>query len=518
MRLTLRSFRAGRTPCQDCPELARADSGIVCVRDQLYDAQQDEQECPDARDPSKCRCRNAFKYHGFVRVCKDMYGCDGGCAKKLPEQKLVKAEPIQALAVALHGPVQSTPRAESELYAILMAMVHGMSPQLIISDHVNHVHSVHDKYKGCYRALNPRTLNLDMWRLVARAIQVPGGLAPEGPKQLWIEWQPAHARAYTDETNEQKNRRRRNAVADFFANDGRKLHADISTKLTRADVARQWARGVGAATHLQYDRNFNGCDHDIRPQVHPSRSKGKKQVVEVPKEACILRKSPWGQRSVGTSEYRDDINHDDARDSGVSAAERQADTARAAARTMDGASYNERVNKQASSSTLLGQRIFTRTVPEASQRLAQEDAYGHKLYVVGLYPLQYVYCERCNAYTGTRAQNLFRKCTGMRYPSRPVNRLREGHHPDTGAMLATLPRRVTRRDAGYYVWNGNSSPEVTRSIWCENSDAVPVNENACNATAAVPLRSVVPLLSHVVECAQLASGEEDALGLGLCVG
>ena len=66
---------------------------------------------------------------------------------------------------------------------------------------------------------------------------------------------------------------------------------------------------------------------------------------------------------------------------------------------------------------LLGKRIVTSADPEISQPLSQEEAFGHRLYVTGLFPAQYIYCECCNAYTGTRAQNLMKRCKGMTYVS-----------------------------------------------------------------------------------------------------
>ena len=79
-------------------------------------------------------------------------------------------------------------------------------------------------------------------------------------------------------------------------------------------------------------------------------------------------------------------------------------------------------------------------------------------------PLQYFYCEKCNAYTGTCAQNLLTQCKGRVYPSRAVNRRREGKHPDTGVDLDTLPRRITRRDVGLDIWNGVALPVPSESV------------------------------------------------------
>ena len=93
---------------------------------------------------------------------------------------------------------------------------------------------------------------------------------------------------------------------------------------------------------------------------------------------------------------------------------------------------------------------------EYSEPLSQEDAMGHRLYIAGLYPNQYIWCEACNSYTGTRAQKLLRPCTRIRHPSRAIGRLRCGNNPDDDTPLATLPRRVTRRDVGTDVWIGSS--------------------------------------------------------------
>lgn len=142
-----------------------------------------------------------------------------------------------------------------------------------------------------------------------------GGLKKEGPEQLWINWQPAHTRASTHETVDQKNRRRGNAAADTVANDARKLHEDVTNKITRVQwlyhVAKQCATWAGVAAAMQYDGDFEGCDHDVKPKdaCRPKRTKAAR--VEVPPEAKALRKFPWASRSLGTCEYVEDIHCDD---------------------------------------------------------------------------------------------------------------------------------------------------------------------------------------------------------------
>ena len=75
-------------------------------------------------------------------MCVEVFGCDGKCGAKLPVQKKRKVTVIQAVAASLPGPIQTTPRAE--LYAILIAITHGVSPQLIVCDHWNHVKAFWD--------------------------------------------------------------------------------------------------------------------------------------------------------------------------------------------------------------------------------------------------------------------------------------------------------------------------------------------------------------------------------------
>ena len=130
----------------------------------------------------------------------------------------------------------------------------------------------------------------------------------------------------------------------------------------------------------------------------------------------------------------------------------------ATARTIVGSRYNECFDKTVSSSDILGKRLITSVSPEISQPLSQDEAMGHRLFVVGLVPRQFIYCECCHAYTGVRAQNLLRKCKGATYPSRAVRRLSEGVHPDDGTPLCTLPRRLTRLDVGLDVWTGDCLP------------------------------------------------------------
>ena len=75
-----------------------------------------------------------------------------------------------------------------------------------------------------------------------------------GPQMLWVTWQRAHLRASTRETAEQKYLRRGNSAADYFANEGRKLHKAVTRERTRTDylaeVAKSWAQWTGRAAEL----------------------------------------------------------------------------------------------------------------------------------------------------------------------------------------------------------------------------------------------------------------------------
>ena len=92
-------------------------------------------------------------------------------------------------------------------------------------------------------------------------------------------------------------------------------------------------------------------------------------------------------------EYTQDNHHDEvtaiANDNCAKARVARA----AAARTMDGASFNELHNKRVSSAKLHGQRVHTNCIPEWTAPVIQEEALGHRLYVVGLMPRQFIYCE-----------------------------------------------------------------------------------------------------------------------------
>ena len=115
-----------------------------------------------------------------------------------------------------------------------------------------------------------------------------------------------HTRAHRVEDNLQSNWRRGNNSADWFANRGRELHYNIGNIVQNvkflSDRMCEWARWLGSVTHLQYGDDFDGCDHDLSNK-DSRQPKGKRQYVELPDEATVLRRFPWASRSLGTIEY-----------------------------------------------------------------------------------------------------------------------------------------------------------------------------------------------------------------------
>ena len=115
----------------------------------------------------------------------------------------------------------------------------------------------------------------------------------------------------------------------------------------------------------------------------------------------------------------------------------------------------------------MGQRVFSRSVLEANTPLSQEEAYGHKLKIVGLISNQYVhiYCIYIYIYLLRALQRLHWEKGAAPYASmqkkgssRAISRLQQMHHPDVGTKLDTEPRDLTRRDDGYDHWVGTATP------------------------------------------------------------
>ena len=161
----------------------------------------------------------------------------------------------------------------------------------------------------------------------------------------------------------------------------------------------------------------------------------------------------------------------------------------------------------------MGKRLHTSSVPEHSRPLRQDETCGHRLFVTGLKPDQYFYCERCLAYTGVRAQNLMKQCKGASYPSRACKRLQEGRHPDTGMMLSTLPRRLTRKDVGLDMWNSDDLPSA--SAHCESVDTDHAGNSHRDDNTALFERCVT-LPPNCLD--DWYREEDDPLGLGCSLG
>ena len=107
------------------------------MKDLLLDDELTNKENPDDIGP-RCSCRNASNaYHVRSDECKEIGKCDAKCKKKRQDQKRPPAPVRNACYGLPEGLIQSTPRAE--LQAILVAVQEGISPQRIISDHINHV-------------------------------------------------------------------------------------------------------------------------------------------------------------------------------------------------------------------------------------------------------------------------------------------------------------------------------------------------------------------------------------------
>ena len=143
---------------------------------------------------------------------------------------------FQALKATLGGRWQTIPRRE--LMAKYRTIVHGRSPQLVVSDHLNHVRSLIQLARGYLgggklHPLHPMSPDLDVRRMIVAAIQKRGGAFEDGLHMLWYTWQKSHTRATLFDSTEKKEYRCGNSAADRNANEGRQLHSDVSDKLQR---------------------------------------------------------------------------------------------------------------------------------------------------------------------------------------------------------------------------------------------------------------------------------------------
>ena len=119
--------------------------------------------------------------------------------------------------------------------------------------------------------------------------------------------------------------------------------------------------------------------------------------------------------------------------------------------------------------------------------LPQESAMGHRMYVVGMRPNQFFYCEKCGGYTGSRVQKLAAQCQHQRQISQQVMNLMNGLHPTNGMRLDTMPRRMTKRDTGHLTWCGTGAPDATYNAYVlEGSEAVHLSGDSADSPQSPP--------------------------------
>ena len=98
--------------------------------------------------------------------------------------------------------------------------------------------------------------------------------------------------------------------------------------------------------------------------------------------------------------------------------------------------------------------------------LPTDKALGHTMYVAGVKPEQYIWCEMCCAYSGQRVQNLDKHCRGYKSRTQPIQRLNHSCNPTNNRPLATQKRRMTVRDAGLkHGWDLQGSPDATENLY-----------------------------------------------------
>ena len=103
-------------------------------------------------------------------------------------------------------------------------------------------------------------------------------------------------------------------------------------------------------------------------------------------------------------------------------------------------------------------------------------ALGHTMYVAGVKPDQYIWCEMCGAYSGQRVQNLDKMCKCYKARTQPIQRLNQSHNPRNNQPLDIQKRRMTVRDVGLRQgWDLQGSPDATENLYarptvCIDSD------------------------------------------------
>ena len=138
------------------------------------------------------------------------------------------------------------------------------------------------------------------------------------------------------------------------------------------------------------------------------------------------------------------------------------------------------------------------------------------MYVAGVKPDQYIWCEMCGAYSGQRVQDLDKACRGYKARTQPIQRLNQSHNPRNNQPLDIQKRRMTVRDAGLRQgWDLQGSPDATENLYANLTTGAGERVSCIDNhlfDGLGDLRS--PLTSHYV----ITSEEENPLDHELTLG
>ena len=149
--------------------------------------------------------------------------------------------------------------------------------------------------------------------------------------------------------------------------------------------------------------------------------------------------------------------------------------------------------------------------------LPANKALGHTMYVAGVRPEQYIWCELCGAYSGQRVQNLDKSCRGYKPRTQAVQRLNMSCNPTNNRPLAISKRRMTVRDVGMkHGWDLQGSPLATENLYA--SQMLRTDNDLHSADRQLYARVTqedTPSTHHFI----IASDEEenDPFGHGMCL-
>ena len=88
------------------------------------------------------------------------------------------------------------------------------------------------------------------------------------------------------------------------------------------------------------------------------------------------------------------------------------------------------------------------------------------MFVAGVKPAQYLWCEMRGAYSGQRVQLFDKQCKGYKPRAQPIQKLNLSRNPKTNRPLDTQKRRMTVRDAGLTQgWDLQGSPDATSNLY-----------------------------------------------------